>query len=96
MNGKITQWHDDKGYGFIQADGSNKKSFVIFRILPQNNRAPKRAKLSLLMSLPMNKASFPPKKSAIRTAPYQTIIGEIQETCATETAHYLKTFCHTA
>lgn len=24
MNGKITQWHDDKGYGFIQADGSKK------------------------------------------------------------------------
>ena len=27
MKGKITQWHDDKGYGFIQIDNSNKKVF---------------------------------------------------------------------
>lgn len=27
MKGKITQWHDDKGYGFIQIDNSNQKIF---------------------------------------------------------------------
>ena len=27
MKGKITQWHDDKGYGFIQIDNSSQKVF---------------------------------------------------------------------
>ncbi len=27
MKGKITQWHDDKGYGFIQIDNSSQKIF---------------------------------------------------------------------
>ena len=27
MKGKITQWHDDKGYGFIQMDNSSQKVF---------------------------------------------------------------------
>ena len=44
MKGKITQWHDDKGYGFIQIDNSSQKVFCHISNFVQKQPRPTQGK----------------------------------------------------
>ena len=43
--GRITQWHDDKGYGFITPNGGGSSVFMHISSLAPNQRRPRGEEL---------------------------------------------------
>ena len=48
MRGIIVKWNDEKGYGFIQIEGSKKEIFAIFQTFPKEALALKLMRRLLL------------------------------------------------
>jgi uncharacterized membrane protein YsdA (DUF1294 family)/cold shock CspA family protein len=70
--GKITQWNDDKGYGFVEPHGGGNRAFVHIKAFERNGRRPQDGDVITYNAVQESGGRF--KASAVRFA--RSVAGE--------------------